>query len=119
MQPYRIWIEAEAWVPDSWHPLDTNSDVIVTFADGSRWVASFFSYANVATLVASWKQTGECMHGSYVWASDMILIDEVSRPQIEKVVINLLETGLFKNAFTQVAEIHDASGNDADTFLAP
>jgi len=119
MQPHRMWIEAEARVPSSWHPLDTNSDAIVTFADGSRWVASFFSYANIATLVASWKQSGECLHGAYVWTSDMILIDEMSRPQIEKVVTDLLETGLFKNAFTQVAENHDASDNNADTFLTP
>lgn len=116
MQPYRLWIEAEAWVPGSWEPLDTNSDVIVTFADGSRWAASFFTYATIATLVAGWKQTGECLHGAYVWASDMILIDEVSRSQIEKVVIDFLEMGIFRDAFTRMVEHHDA-GSDSKAAL--
>jgi len=48
MDEYTIWIEAEVWEPGSWDPADANSDVAVTFADGSRWFATVFTYRNVA-----------------------------------------------------------------------
>ncbi len=121
MCPYHLWIEAEAWAVGRWDPRDTNADVIVTLADGSRWGASFVSYANVATLVTQWKRTGECLHGTYVWARDMILIDTVSRPQIEKVVAHLLETGDFKAVFSQLEEDYEGyrTGTGKDTHTVP
>jgi len=117
MRPYHLWIEADAWAEGSWDPRDTNADVIVTLADGSRWGASFVSYANIATLVAQWKGTGECVHGTYVWARDMILIDTVSRPQIERVVAHLLETEDFKDVFSPLEENRDGdrTGTGKDT----
>ena len=45
-QSYTIWIEAEEWAPGEWTPEDDNTDVMVTWEDGRRWVASFFSYKN-------------------------------------------------------------------------
>jgi hypothetical protein len=41
---YTLWIEAEEWAPGEWTPADDNTDVIVTFADASRWVATFLLY---------------------------------------------------------------------------
>ena len=44
LQPYTIWIEAEYWPPEQWTPVDDNTSVNVTFADGSvRWVADTIS----------------------------------------------------------------------------
>jgi len=100
LQPYTLWIEAEHWEPGSWNPSDGNSDVIVTFADGTRWVASFFSYANIASLTRKNQITGECLSGKYFWASDMLLVDEVSRPRIEEVVAHLVAEGKFEWIFT-------------------
>jgi hypothetical protein len=57
MKNYAIWIEAEAWAEGEWNPLDDNTDVAVIFEDGSRWVASFFSYQNVFTLIEKDKST--------------------------------------------------------------
>jgi len=102
MPPYQLWIEAEEWVPSSWDPRDTNSDVIATFGDGTHWVASFFSYANITTLVTRWRASGEHLHGLYFWSSDMILIDEVSRFQIERVVAHLIDDQTFEHIFTQL-----------------
>jgi hypothetical protein len=107
MQQYSIWIEAEQWAFGRWTPEDTNSDVIITFEDGSRWVATFFSYTNINTLVEKNRRTGECMGGKYFWASDMILVDEVSRARIEEVVRYLLETREFKQIFTALPPATD------------
>ena len=48
---YFVWIEAEEWAPGEWDPIDCNSDVKVSFRHGSAWVATFFTYKNVMTLV--------------------------------------------------------------------
>ena len=109
MQAFKLWIEAEVWEPGSWNAADANADVMVTFADGSQWVATFYTYANIHTLAAEHSRTGECLHGSYFWGSDMILIAELHRPQVEQVVSQLLEEGLFEHAFTRA----NPEGNSA------
>ncbi len=101
-QSYLIWIEAEEWASGSWTPDNANTDVIVTWADGSRWVASFFSYKNIQTLTQKNKRTGECLSGAYFWSSNMFLIDEVSRQRIEEVIAQLLKENDFEAIFTQL-----------------
>jgi hypothetical protein len=101
-QSYTIWIEAEEWAPGEWRPEDSNTDAIVTWEDGSRWVASFFSYKNIQTLTKKNKRTGECLSGAYFWSSDMILIDQVSRQRIEEVIDHLLNEGEFEVVFTRL-----------------
>ena len=117
MQRYSIWMEAEEWAPGQWTPADTNSDVIVTFEDGSRWVATFFSYTNINTLVEKNRRTGERMSGKYFWSSDMILVDEVSRARIEEIVRYLIETNEFRQIFTPLPPATD--DEDAATPGAP
>ena len=58
-QPYEVWIEAEHWAPGQGLPHDSNSDVLVTFADGTRWTATFFSYENIRALRINNQETGE------------------------------------------------------------
>ncbi len=94
-----IWIAAEHWVPGEWKIDNDNTDVIVTLNDKTRWAASFFTYANISTLVEKNQQTGECLSGKYFWASDMILVDEVSRARIEETIQHLLLIGEFAQIF--------------------
>jgi hypothetical protein len=105
MKDYDIWIEAEHWVPGEWNPTNDNTDVIVTFSDKSRWVASFFTYSNVETLRQMHAASGECLGGKYFWSSDMILIDDTSRKSIETVIEDLIRTDDFRYVF-------DACGPD-------
>jgi hypothetical protein len=81
---------------------DDNNDVIVTFTDGSRYVASFFTYQNIVTLTEKNKRTGELLGGKYFWASDMILIDRVDRESIEKVIDDLINDDCFDQVFKLV-----------------
>jgi hypothetical protein len=98
---YTIWIEAEAWVPGTWAPNDTDTDVLVTWEDGDRWVASFITYQHVKTVTERYKKTGECLSGAYFWTSDMILVDEATRQQIEEVIKDLIQTDYFESVFKQ------------------
>ncbi len=104
-----IWIEAEEWASGEWTPANDNTDVIVTLEDKSRWIASFFSYSNIISLVNKNKLTGECLSGKYFWASDMVLADEVSRSRIEEIVMYLViqEPLEFQSIFTRLEEDTD------------
>lgn len=98
---YKIWIEAEEWAGE-WDVHNCNSDVIVEFEDNERWVASFFTYNNISQLTEKNKDTGECLCGMYFWSSDMVLINEISRRNIEEVVIHLLSEDSFQNIFRKL-----------------
>lgn len=111
---YTLEIEAEWWAPGEWTPADDNTDVWVTFDDGSRWVASFFSYVNIHTLTEKNRRAGECLAGAYFWASDMILIDEVTRPRIEEVVQHLIREGEFDSVFTRLPPADPAENDEAN-----
>ncbi|MBA3533837.1 MAG: hypothetical protein H0T73_18115 [Ardenticatenales bacterium] len=103
-QRYTIWIAAEGWAPGQWTPEDDNSDAIVTFESGERWVGTFFSYQNILSLSAKNQQTGECLGGKYWVATDMILVDEVSRERIEEVVAEMLREAEFETYFARCWE---------------
>jgi hypothetical protein len=114
MKKYSIWIEAEAWAEGEWNIFDDNTDVIVKFDDGTRWVASFFTYQNILSLAEKDKSTGECLGGKYFWASDMILVDEVSRERIEEVTAELLKENDFEKVFAFCEEVNEEE-TDIDT----
>jgi hypothetical protein len=114
MKKYSIWIEAEAWAEGEWNIHDGNTDVFVTFDDGARWVASFFTYRNILSLAEKNKQTGECLSGKYLWATDMILVDEVSRERIEEVIADLIKENDFEKVFDFCKEVEDEVVNDMD-----
>jgi hypothetical protein len=99
-----IWIGSEDKGPIIGGKLytDDNSDVIVTFADGKRSVATFFTYENVRTLTEKNKRTGELLSGKYFWASDMILVDRIDRVTIEKVIDELIKEKHFHRVFKRV-----------------
>jgi hypothetical protein len=99
---YSLWMESEDWAAGEWNPADSYTDVIVTFDDGSRWVATFFSYANIRSLTEKNMQTGECLSGAYFRASDMILIEEISRQLIEAVVAHVIAAGKCESVFTRL-----------------
>lgn len=96
-----VWIEAEHWAAGEWDPDDTNADVIVTLSDGSRWVATFFTYANIESLRQKNATTGECLGGSYWWATDMLLVHRLTRETVELIVHHLLDVGDFEAVFSQ------------------
>ncbi len=95
----KIWIEAEHWAPGEWTPDDDNSDVLVTLDDGERWSATFFTFSNIAALREKNRSTGECLSGHYFYATNMVLIDRLTRDSIVRLVEDLLRSGEFESAF--------------------
>ena len=98
-----IWIGSEEHGPimGGTAIVDDNTDVIVSFDDGAVYVASFFTYENIENLRRKNAETGECLSGKYLWASDMILIDRVDRESIEQVIADLLRADSFDTVFNK------------------
>jgi hypothetical protein len=92
----------EEWAAGEWDESDVNTDVIVAFGDGSQWVATVFTYTNILTLARKNQQTGECLSGAYLWASDMVLIDRASRARIEEMIADLLRSNEFEMVFSNM-----------------
>lgn len=100
---YDVWIEAEEWA-NGWDIHNDNTDVIVEFESGDKWVASFFTYNNINKLIEKNKCTGENLNGKYFWSSYMILIDEISRERILEVINHLISQGEFALLFKKLDE---------------
>ncbi|MNW08988.1 hypothetical protein D3C71_2058810 [compost metagenome] len=62
-------------------------------ADGRAYSVTFFTVANLVTLMARSGKTGECANGLYVWAKNMIVVQEISQVVIRKVVHDLVANG--------------------------
>jgi hypothetical protein len=105
MKVENLWIEAEQWAPGEWNPADCNSDVKVTLSDDSEWMATFFTYTNIKVLKEKNQPTGECLSGRYFWATDLILVDLLTRARILEVVEDLIETNEFERAFQRTVSV--------------
>lgn len=101
-----IWIESEENGPilGGIKELNDNSDVIVEFQDGKRFIASFYTYKNIEWLRNKNKKTGECLGGRYFWGSDMILVEKINRTEIEEIIEHLINDDNFEAIFDNITE---------------
>lgn len=97
-----IYIEAENWLQDQSNYEDDNTNVIVTMNNNRKYIATFFTYKNINSLKQKNNKTGECLRGKYFWASNMILIDNCSRNNIESVIKHLITENEFYQTFNEI-----------------
>jgi hypothetical protein len=83
-------------------PADGNADLEVKFEDGSRYAATFFTLSNLRLLFEKNEQTGECKDGLYLWASDMVIVKELTEVSISETVADLIGQGEFSGAFSEL-----------------
>ena len=101
-----IWIGSEENRPIQGGISETNdnSDVIVTFENGEKYVATFFTYQNIDWLRQKNQKTGECLKGKYFFATDLILIDKLNREEITSVINHLIKEDEFYTSFDKIKE---------------
>lgn len=90
-----VWVEDEFGID----PTDDNVDVAVDFENGDRYTATFFTIENLRSLIDRYRESGECANGLYVWASHMIVIDGLTRVNVNRAVEDLIKSGEFGSAF--------------------
>ena len=81
------------------HRINDNLDVIVRFASGKEYAATFFTLANIEMIMKRYALSGECLRGKYFWSSSMIIVRDLTRKTIEETVEDLLESGEFEAVF--------------------
>jgi hypothetical protein len=59
----------------------------------------------VRTLAKRNQDSGDCLSGSYFWASDMILVDVLTRERVEEVVAHLISESEFEKVFSQGQDV--------------
>lgn len=84
-----------------------NVDVEVVFNNGDRYSATFFTILNIQFLLDQYKKTGECSNGLYIWASDMIIVENISENIIRNVVLDLLHSGELYTSFSKIDNVLD------------
>ncbi|SMC84243.1 hypothetical protein [Moheibacter sediminis] len=82
---------------------DENLDVFVTYQN-KKYVGSFFTYKNIESLIAKNKEWGELLNGRYFWASDMILVEEITPELIRKVIVEMINDESFFKAFSYIPD---------------
>lgn len=79
-----------------------NTDVIVEMKDGEIYVASFFTYKNIATIIEKNKKSGEFLSGKYFWVQGLVLIDKCEMQDVVDVINDLIEEGDFQKVFRKL-----------------
>ena len=75
----------------TWDIYDDNLDVEIDLSDGRGYSATFFTIPNIRTLMNKNRVTGECSGGLYLWASNMIIIENLGSDTIERTIAGLIE----------------------------
>ncbi len=70
-----------------------NVDVELVEASGARWAATVLTLAEIARLMRSYRDTGECMSGRYFRVSDLMILDTPTFQSLTEVVEGLLRSG--------------------------
>lgn len=75
------------------NPQDDNVDVEITLDDGGIYSATFFTLKNLKAIIDSHKISGESAGGAYIWAVDMIVVEELTEEVIFKSIEDLIQKG--------------------------
>jgi len=94
-----IWIEAEEWPIEDYEPRSECTDVAVVLSNRKRYVSTFYTLRKLSWILEKNRETGEDLSGKYIWAADMIIVDEISRKRIEEVVQHMLHEDELKDAW--------------------
>jgi hypothetical protein len=72
---------------------DGNIDAIVTVPGRGRFGITFFTVANLRTLMDRYEQSGECDGGRWFWAVDMLFVRDLRRETLELAVAGAIREG--------------------------
>lgn len=95
-------IEVIGLIEDS---LNSNHDVIVTFDDDSKYVATFFTPLNILYLMDYYKHySRENNNGDFFWSSDMVIVRRIEISVITSSIECMLSDETFYNIFHEIRE---------------
>lgn len=81
---------------------DDNVDVYVILPNNEKYVATFFTLKNIATIMSRHRKSGESSSGTYFWSSDMIIVQSLNEADIKATIEDLLETDYLESVFMKI-----------------
>ncbi|MEU0511200.1 hypothetical protein [Amycolatopsis sp. NPDC006125] len=71
-----------------------NADAWVTLADGTRWTATFLTYAEIGRIMGRHRRSGEYLSGGYFTCpADLVVLAEPGVRAMLDAVVDLVATG--------------------------
>lgn len=90
--------------PDDLDADDYNVDIEVVFDSDERYMATLFTVENLKTLMNRHKHSGECNSGTYFWAVDMVIVEQLTLESIQELVRYLIANDELSYTFAQIVE---------------
>lgn len=72
-----------------------NVDIELIEESGARWSATVLSLAEIGRLMSSYRETGECLSGSYFRVPDLLILATPTFESLAEVVEGLLREGTY------------------------
>jgi hypothetical protein len=79
---------------------DDNVDIEIVFRSGERYFATFFTLENIEHILSEYEISGERAGGTYFWASDMVIVRDLTVECIRKTIADLIRTDEISLAFS-------------------
>ncbi len=92
-----------------WNREDDNIDVEITLENGDRYGATFFTIKNLERLFEKNKRTGEFAAGSYLWATDMLIVEELTHAAMNRALHDLVLSGQLSVACSRLEPLTEDS----------
>ena len=96
----KVLLTAEMKKDENGKSISGNTDVIVQLDNGSKYIASFFSYDYIKDVRDKNIKTGAFAKGKYFWDKHMVLVEECSLKVINPVINEIVNEGEFFNVFS-------------------
>ncbi|MET7539568.1 hypothetical protein [Streptomyces sp. NPDC005507] len=77
-------------------------DMWVILDDGDRWSGTVYTLDVVRRNMDRWRDTGECLDGSYFWVWDGLIVREPGIPAMARVIDHLMSTGDYRTTLRHV-----------------
>ncbi len=101
-QKYRI---EYPYVPQLKDIFDDNIDLRIHFEDGAIYWGTLFTIRNVQRLLKQEER-------SFFWATNMVILEDLSEESIAKAVQGLVESGYILDAFANITDAFNRGEED-------
>ncbi|MGW0967217.1 hypothetical protein [Streptomyces sp. NPDC002516] len=82
-------------------------DMWVILDDGDRWSGTVYTLDVVRRDMDRWRDTGECLDGSYFWVWDGLIVRDPGIPAMVRVIDHLVSTGEYRTTLRHVGPEED------------
>jgi hypothetical protein len=89
---FKLWLEFEEVDPGNWDVQNDFCNIHVDLPDGRHYGINVWTYQFLQTAIAQDKTSGNQLNGMYQVPPDLLVL-ELSRTCIEKVIADILNSG--------------------------